>query len=177
MVNLIEVFLEIVKVTVPALIVFATVYFLFKKYTENLLRQQAIATKQDNKGIAFPLRMQAYERLVLFCERISLHNLMLRVRNENMSAADLKIALMVSIQQEYEHNISQQVYVSENLWKIINFAKNDTINVINLVSRTIETNASSLEMSHAIFKYLNEAKQTSLDTARSAISQEASTYL
>jgi hypothetical protein len=177
MVNVLEVFLEIVKVTVPALIVFATVYFLFKTYTENLLRQQAMATKQDNKGMGFPLRMQAYERLALFCERISLHNLMLRVRNESMSAADLKVALMVSIQQEYEHNISQQVYVSENLWKIISFAKNDTINVINLVSRTIEVNASSLEMSHAIFKYLNEAKQTSLDTARSAISQEASAYL
>lgn len=177
MFKFLEVILEIIKVTVPALIVFATVYFLFKTYTENLLRQQAMETKQDNKGMSFPLRMQAYERLALFCERISLGNIILRVRDEKMTAADLKVALMVAIQQEYEHNISQQVYVSENLWKIINFAKNDTINVINIVSQSVNADASSLEMSHAIFKYLNEVKETSLDTARSAISQEASTFL
>lgn len=177
MVNVLEVFLEIVKVTVPALVVFATVFYLFKTYTENQQQQRMIELKQGNRNLAFPLKMQAYERLALFCERISLSNLMLRVRDEKMNAADLKVALMVAIQQEYEHNISQQVYVSENLWKIISFAKNDTINVINLVSKTIDNDASSLDMSHAIFRYLDEARQTSLDTARSAISQEASTFL
>lgn len=172
-----KVLLEIVKVTVPALIVFATVYYLFKNYLEHDSQRRRMEMSKDNKGLSFPLRMQAYERLALFCERISLGNLILRVRNEQMSSADLKVALMVAIQQEYEHNISQQVYVSENLWKIIAFAKNDTINVINLVSKTVSPDASSLDMSHAIFRYLDEVKQTSLDTARSAISQEASNYL
>ena len=127
--------------------------------------------------MSFPFKMQAYERLALFCERISLGNLMLRVRNEKMSAADFRLAMMVAIQQEYEHNISQQVYVSEELWKIIMFAKNDTINIIDLVSKTIPIDGNSLDLSRAVFNYLNEVKNTSLDKARSAISQEASTFL
>ncbi len=177
MIDILEVLLEIVKLTVPALVVFATVFYMFKTYNENQQQLRMIELKQTNQNLSFPLKMQAYERLALFCERISLHNLILRIRNENMNAADLKVALMVAIQQEYEHNISQQVYVSENLWKIISFAKNDTINVINLVSKTVDTESSSLDMSHAIFRYLDEVRQTSLDTARSAISQEASTFL
>ncbi len=177
MVTALEVFLEIIKVTLPALIVFLTVFYMFKTYMENEQRKNAIQMRKENKSMSFPFKMQAYERLALFCERISLSNLMLRIRDEKMSAADLKLAMMVAIQQEYEHNISQQVYVSEDLWKIIMFAKNDTINIINLVSKTVDENASSLELSKSIFNYLNEVKNTSLDTARSAISQEASTFL
>ncbi len=177
MVTALEIFLEIIKVTVPALIVFLTVYYMFKTFMENEQRKHAIQLRNDNKGMSFPFRMQAYERLALFCERISLSNLMLRVRDEKMNAGDFRLAMMVAIQQEYEHNISQQVYVSEELWKIIMFAKNDTINVINLVSKTLPEGASSLDFSRSVFNYLNEVKNTSLDTARSAISQEASSHL
>ncbi len=172
-----EVLLEIIKISVPALIVFATVYYLFKTYNENSQRIRMMELKKENRNLAFPLKMQAYERLALFCERISLSNLMFRIRNEAMTAGGFRLALMVAIQQEYEHNISQQVYVSEDLWKIVNFAKNDTINVINLVSKTVDENASSLDLSRAIFTYLDEVKITPLDKARSAISHEASTYL
>ncbi len=177
MVTTLEIILEIIKVTVPALVVFATVYYMFKTYIEHEQRKLTIQMRKDNKSMSFPFKMQAYERLALFCERISLGNLMLRLRDEKMNAADFKLALMVGIQQEYEHNISQQVYVSEELWKIIMFAKNDTINVINLVAKTVNENDSSLEMSKALFNYLNEVKVTPLDKARSAISQEASSFL
>ncbi len=177
MVTTLEIILEIIKVTVPALIVFLTVFYMFKTYTENEQRNRIMEQRKDNKSMSFPFKMQAYERLALFCERISLSNLMLRVRDEKMNAADFRLALMVAIQQEYEHNISQQVYVSEELWKIIMFAKNDTINIIDLVSQTVPNDGTSLDLSRAIFNYLNEVKNTSLDKARSAISQEASTFL
>ncbi len=177
MVNILEVILEIIKVTVPALVVFLTVFYMFKTYMENEQRKNAIEMRKQNKGLSFPFRMQAYERLALFCERISLGNLMLRVRDEKMNAGDFRLAMMVAIQQEYEHNISQQVYVSEDLWKIIMFAKNDTINIIDLVSKTVDEKDPGLELSRSIFNYLNEVKNTSLDKARSAISQEAATFL
>ncbi len=172
-----EVILEIIKVTVPALVVFATVYYLFKTFLENQHKLQVLKMRKENKSHSFPIKMQAYERLMLFCERITLSNLMLRVRSENQTAGGLRLAMMIAIQQEFEHNVSQQVYVSEELWKIITFAKNDTINLVNIVAKTVDENASSQELSKAIFNHLNEVKVTPLDKARSAIVQEASVYL
>ncbi len=175
--QVLAVLLEIVKVTLPALVVFATVYYLFKTYLENDRAIRLAEMRNDGKDTLLPLRLQAYERLVLFCERISLSNLIARIRNEEMTAADLKVALMVAVQQEYEHNVSQQIYVSDNLWKIITFAKNDTINVVNIVSKSLPENASGLDFSRAIFRYLDEVKTTSADTARSAIREELAPLL
>ena len=109
-----EVMLEIIKITIPALVVFFTVYTLLKQFMEGQYKTQMLQFKQNQHKTTIPLRLQAYERLSLFCERISIPNLVLRLRNENMTAAELRMALMLGIQHEFEHNITQQVYVSTN---------------------------------------------------------------
>ncbi len=168
----VETILEIIKITVPALIVFLTIYYLMKQYNEQQYQLKMLEFKQKQQDKTLPLRLQAYERLSMFCERISLSNLVFRMRQENMTAKDLKIAMILAIQQEFEHNLSQQVYVSNDLWQIINIAKNETMAIINLLANGLAADAGSSELSQAIFKYLDEKEIGAIDQAKVAIKKE-----
>jgi hypothetical protein len=129
--SLMESFLEILKYTIPGLIVFATAYFLLKLYLDDrqMLNQQAM--HHDTIKITLPIRLQAYERLTLLCERASIPNTLLRIRMPEMTMGTLRGSLMLAIRQEFEHNISQQVYVSNTLWQIISLAKEETLSLIS----------------------------------------------
>ncbi len=168
-----EVILEIVKITVPALIVFFTVYSLLKQYLEGQYKSQMLQFKQNQNNTTIPLRLQAYERLSLFCERISIPNLILRLRTDDMTATDLRLALMLGIQQEFEHNITQQVYVSDQLWQIVKISRDDTLNIINLVYNSVDPKSDGREYAGTIFKYLQTREAISTERALVAIKKEA----
>ena len=129
-----ETVLEIIKYTLPSLIVFATSYYLLRQYLNNQYNMKALEMRSKYSQDAIPLKLQAYERLLLFCERINLHNLILRLKTSNMTNLELKNAMIISIQKEYEHNMAQQLYASQKLWDIITLAKNDTISIIGQCS-------------------------------------------
>jgi len=167
------VILEIVKITVPALIVFFTVYYLIKTYLEKEYQVKALEYKQEQIRTTVPLRLQAYERLSLFCERITIPSLVLRVRNSGMTALDLRLAMMVAIQQEFEHNITQQVYVSNQLWQIIQIARDDTVNVMNVVYQQVDAKADAQEYIQHLFKHWETREGQPLQKALQAIKKEA----
>ena len=146
-----SVILEIVKITVPALVVFLTVYYLLKQFLEGQHKLRLLDLKQSQQKESLPLRFQAYERLSLFCERIALPNLILRIRKEGMTSAQLQLSLMLAIQQEYEHNITQQVYVSDQLWQIVKIARDDAVNTIDVVSESVDPKSSAKELADALF--------------------------
>lgn len=172
-----SVILEIVKITVPALIVYFTVYNLLKQYLEGQHKMRMLEFKQSHQKESTPLRFQAYERLSLFCERIALPNLILRMRQEGMTAAQLRLSLLLAIQQEYEHNITQQVYVSDQLWQIIKIARDDAVNTIDIVSEDIDPKADATILATELFKFLERRESTGLDKALVAIKKEASLLL
>ncbi len=171
--NWLSVVLEIIKLTIPALIVFITVYYLLKQYLDGQYRLRLLDYKQQRSGSSIILRMQAYERLSLFCERINLPGLLLRTQADGMTATELRIALMLNVQQEYEYNQTQQVYVSESLWEIIKLAKDDVLNTITTVGASIEANADARKFSEALIAFLNERDSTGPMIALKAIRKEA----
>ncbi len=168
--------LEIVKLTVPALIVFLTVYYLLKQYLESQRQLKAMEIKKGQQETTLPLRLQAYERLSLFCDRISIPNLLLRWKKPGMTAAELKYALLLAIQQEYEHNITQQVYVSDQLWQIVKIARDDAVNFISLVADSVDSKARGEEFSEALIQYLS-TREMAVDKALIAIKREAGILL
>ena len=119
MANVVNVLLEIIKITVPALIVFFTVHHLLKTYLEKQYQLKVLEHKQSNKGTTTPMRLQAYERLSLFCERISIPSMLLRLKEGTQTVTELRFKLLMAMQQEFEYNITQQVYVSDQLWQIL----------------------------------------------------------
>ncbi len=155
-----EVLLEIIKIIFPAAIVFATSYFLLKGMLDKESKMRLYEIRKRDRKETMAIRLQAYERLALLLERISPGNLIPRVRQSGMSARALQIELMANIRAEFEHNLSQQIYVSSELWDTINIAKNQTLKVINLVSASIPEDADSLALSKAILDYYIQAERS-----------------
>ncbi len=125
-----DAFLDVLKYTIPALIVFATVFYLFRNFLNQQYQIEALKFRQSQNKEILPLRLQAYERLMMFCERINIDNLAYRLSSADMTVADMRQAMLIAVQQEYEHNVSQQVYTSDKLWEIIQLAKEQVQSVI-----------------------------------------------
>lgn len=162
-------FLDILKYTIPALIVFVTVYFLFKSFLNQQYQMEALKLRQSQSRDILPVKLQAYERLMMLCERISIDQLVYRLTHPDMGCQEVRNACLVAIQQEYEHNLSQQVYVSSSLWKIIELAKNQLQVVIS------ETEGTTVaEWVIQVKKNLTESGSDPVQYAKSAIREEAS---
>ena len=141
----------------------------------NSLRWQEIQLEKAKATL--PLRLQAYERLTLLCERITIPNLIKRLRTEGASANDFRLALLIGIQQEFEHNVTQQIYVSENLWTILKVARDNTAEIINIAAEKLDDKADSNALIHEIFTLLTEQKGDSLAKAQAAFRQEAANFM
>ena len=172
-----SVLLEIIKITVPALIVFVTVYFVFKQYLDKQYQLKALEFRQSQQKSTLPMRLQAYERLSLFCERISISNLVLRLKTEGTPVKLLRVALLTAIQQEYEHNITQQVYVSENLWEIIKIARDEVVTLIHAVAEKMDPDEDAEKYASLLVQLDGQQDFSAIHTALQAIKKEAGLLL
>lgn len=167
-----ETFLEILKYILPALVVFITVYFLMKHYLDQQYKLSSLELRKQQYDNMLPLKLQAYERLAMFCERISVDNLSYRLTNSSSDAKSLSNAMLVAIQQEWEHNLSQQIYVSDKLWDIISLAKSNMQAVISQAASDIETTASPATLINKIMSIQAGNRMDSVTAARKAIKEE-----
>jgi hypothetical protein len=138
--DILELFLNLI----PAILVGAIAYYFFKQHIENEDRRRRFLLQKEMQKEAFPLRLQAYERMVLFLERIAPSKLLTRVTPTSSNKEDYEVLLIANIEQEFEHNLSQQIYVSDECWNIITAAKNATIQLIrkaNMLEKTDTANA------------------------------------
>lgn len=119
--------LELLMYTVPSLITGGLAYYLFDSYFKDQQNTRRWLIQKENQKQSLPLRLQAYERLALFLERINPTKLLIRVAPLNNNKIDYQNLLIQHIEQEYEHNITQQVYVTDALWTILLTAKNTII--------------------------------------------------
>ncbi|MCF6307247.1 MAG: hypothetical protein L3J09_04755 [Flavobacteriaceae bacterium] len=118
----------------PAIVVGLVAYFFFKGHTANEEgRRRYLIQKEAQKNI-IPIRLQAYERLTLFLERIDPNKLLLRVKPFSDELQKYESLLIQNIDNEYEHNLAQQIYITPECWNLINAAKNATIQVIRQAS-------------------------------------------
>lgn len=134
--------------------------------------------ENENKKPADPetlkLRLQAYERLTLLSERISLQNLISRVHNAGLSSRQMQASLIDSIKQEYDYNVSQQIYVSPEVWKAINNLKEQNIYIVNQLGSTLPLQASGLDLNKQIVDFLiNNPKASLHNIVMEAINFEA----
>jgi hypothetical protein len=172
-----DVILEILKLTLPALIVFITVYYVLRQYLNSQYQLKLLDLRKEQQSQTLPLKLQAYERLSLFCERISFESLIMRLRSGNMNVDQLRYAMLVSVQKEYEHNLSQQVYVSEQLWEIIRIAKDEVLGIINSVANEMDGKAPAEELSNRLLDVFEEKGKLALNKAGLAIRKEVSIWL
>lgn len=159
-------------------LIFLWVLFaVFKKFFETQLQLKSMEPKPELKSDQKVLKLQAYERLLLFCERVSLPTLLLRIASGSISAKGLHSALIMAIQQEYEHNVTQQLYISDQLWEIIKLAKNQMIEIISQAKDGLGTEASGTDLSNELMDFVTKQNMTPIDTAKMAIKKEAGLIL
>lgn len=162
--------LEIIAYSVPSLITGGVAYYLFTAYFKDQQNTRRWLLQKDARKDALPLRLQAYERMVLFLERINPTKLLLRIAPQSNDKTEYENVLIGQIEQEFEHNLTQQLYLSEECWTIILTAKNSTIQMIRKVSRN-ETVADADGLRELLLNELMQ-KQTPSNAALAFIRNE-----
>ena len=175
--ELTELLLDVLKFSVPGFIVYLVVRTMLREYFQNERAANAARLRQQSRETALQLRFQAYERLTLLCQRIHTPNLVLRIYQEGMTAQALRASLFLAIQQEFEHNVTQQVYVSEQLWQIIQLARNQQINIIDQVAEQFASGDSGKDFRTALLKHVGMLQEDPIEKALLAIKKEAGNYL
>lgn len=126
--------LELLFYILPAVVVGVIAFYFFNLHTRNEERRRRYLLHKEAQKQALPLRLQAYERMALFLERIAPGNLLVRIKPTGDDKEDYLTLLIRAIEQEFEHNLAQQIYISEECWNVIKASKNATINNIRKIA-------------------------------------------
>jgi hypothetical protein len=169
-------FLDILKYILPSLIVFLAVYFVLKKHLDTQLKSQVITGRQGQQGTVLPIRLQAYERMVLLLERITPQNLVMRVANNNLTAGQVHQELLASIRAEFEHNLTQQVYISKGAWEAVKRAKEETIKLINIAASRVNDNSKGVELSKMVLEMSMQIEKMPTQVAIDFMKEEARSF-
>jgi len=128
--------IEILAYTLPSLITGGVAYFLFESYFKDQQNTRRWLLQKDNRKDTLPLRLQAYERMTLFMERINPSQLLVRITPISDDKNEYTNYVIAQVEQEFEHNLAQQIYISDECWSIITTAKNATIQMIRLAAKS-----------------------------------------
>jgi hypothetical protein len=152
-----DVLIEFAKILLPASLVLYAAYLFVRTQVQKEIEWKKLELRGKSVDTVLPIRLQAYERMTLFLERISPQNLLVRLNNSGMPAREFHQLLLQEIRNEFNHNVTQQVYLSPEVWELIKNAKEDLILAINESAAEVEVDAPSIELSKKIFeKFLNK---------------------
>ncbi|MDX1627862.1 MAG: hypothetical protein R3345_04130 [Fulvivirga sp.] len=167
--------IEFGKIILPAAVVLYAMYLMVKSFLDKEIQKKQLEVRGKSIETVLPNRLHAYERICLFLERMSPNNLIVRLNSGKFSAEELQQILLNEIREEYNHNVSQQVYMSDEAWEMVKSAKEDLIVTINDVASGIPRDASSMDLAKAIFeKYMskeNDPIQNALTKVKDEIRQ------
>ncbi|MBD81097.1 MAG: hypothetical protein CL840_19420 [Crocinitomicaceae bacterium] len=167
-----EIILELLKITIPAVAVMVTSYFVIKHMLDAQYRRQELELRREISKSITPNKINAYERIVLFLERIHPAELVLRVHRKGMNSQKFQAELVKTVREEFQHNLTQQLYVSNTAWGYIRNSKEETIKLINVASSKVPDNASAIDLSNMIFQIMGKIEQHPVDIAKDYLKQE-----
>lgn len=163
---------EILKFTLPILIViggiFAVIILFFRLAEKRLAEQRKLKASKTTLN----LRLQAYERLTLFLERIEPYQLLARYSDPRMPAKDLHRNIIVGIKDEFDHNISQQLYISGEAWTLVKTARESVVHVFNKAADGLPENASAKDLAAKVLGKDNTGAEENLNIAISRLKKE-----
>jgi len=167
-----ETFMELLKIFLPALLVMLTAWLVIR----SMLRDDQERRRQDlllqTVKTITPVRLQAYERVVLFLERITPESLIMRTARADMTAQQMQSALVTGVRSEYEHNLSQQIYMSNEAWEMVKNARGTVVRLVNSVASQLPPNATGEELSRMLLEEVMEMDAEPTKTAIGYIKSE-----
>jgi hypothetical protein len=164
--------LDIIKYTVAGLGVVWIAFYLLKPYLDRSESIQLLEFKKSISAQTLPLRLQAYERVVLFIERVNPANMLLRLNGPGITAAEMHALIVNEVRNEFQHNITQQIYVSSRAWGVVKQLKDDTLSIVNNAVKALPETATGLELSKTILGHLSHLENNPYDIGASMIRKD-----
>lgn len=163
--------------TISFLLSILAIFFAVFSFSKN-----TTATRETPAGTAefnsTPLRLQAYERLLLLTERMALPSLISRLNQPQLSATEMKVMLAETIKQEFDHNITQQLYVSTTAWEAVRNLKEQQILLINQVAASLDDRATGAQLNKKLLELLLAQSEGALpELVASTLRQEAQRWM
>ena len=169
--------IEFLKYCIPALCVLLATWLVMHKFYRSETEKRLWELKRLSQKEISPLRMRAYERLTLLLERTMPEHILTSLNLAEMTPLDLQTHMMQTIRQEFEHNISQQIYVSDEVWAMIENAKNQTIAFVNTIAQQMPADSNTLDFAKTLITAYRTNGDTPNDIALQALKNEAKTLL
>ena len=144
--------IEFGKILIPASVVLYAAFLFVRSFIQKDVDLKRLDIRGRSIETVLPNRLHAYERMTLFLERMSPQNLLVRLNTASIPARDFQQVLLAEVRNEYNHNVSQQIYISEEVWELIKNAKEDLIVSINDAASEVGEEATSLDLSKKIFE-------------------------
>lgn len=157
---------------IPAVVTGVLAFYFFKQFVRNEDNRRSFLVRKELEKHALPIRLQAYERMALFLERIIPAKLLIRIAPTSSNKEAYETLLIATIEQEFEHNLSQQIYLSDECWSIISASKNATIQLIRKASLLPKTDTAN-KLREVILTEMMEKRPPS-DAGLSYIKNEVS---
>jgi hypothetical protein len=161
---------------VPAVLVLVTAFYLIRKFLDNQHKLRLIEARLQTQKDLLPLKLQAYERLTLFLERIAPNNLLGRVYQPGMTVREFHLELLSVIKQEFEHNVTQQIYVSPQAWHAVRRAREDVVRLINTSAAGADPQGKGAELNKRIFESILSEEEQPTQKAIDYIKEEVNRY-
>ena len=165
-------FIQVAIAALGGTITVMVAYFLIKNDIQNYFRFKFLNSNKESKATLLPLRLQAHERLIVFIERINPSNLLLRLHQPGISLVALQNIVLNEIKNEYQHNITQQLYVNFTSWQIVRKLKDDTIAMINNTVQGMPQSAEGIDLSKKILQHMSEIEENPDEMAINILKKE-----
>ncbi|WP_316823182.1 hypothetical protein [Pedobacter gandavensis] len=162
----------VVPITVAGVLTVSAGYYLIKSDIEKYFTLRFTNAKKEDSTQLFSLRLQAHERLIVFVERINPSNLFLRLYVPGISAQELQALVLNEIRAEYQHNVTQQLYVSEIIWKVIRKLKDDTLAMVNQGVQGLPESARGMDLSRKVLQHMAEIADNPYDLTLDLIKKD-----
>jgi hypothetical protein len=172
------IFYLLIVVAIPSIVIFGAVYYFTNKWTEVQREKNKLSALNQSKSNQtgksnttdlakhfFPLQVEAYQRMVLFLERIAPNNMIMRLNNPGLPARAFQEKLLSNVRQEYEHNLAQQIFISPQAWEMVKNSKEDVLKIINMAATKMEDTALANDLSKSVFEITAQLKDQPTDAA------------
>jgi len=169
--------LEIAKIILPAFAVMLLALFFFDRLTDQKKTKYKSSKDVERGKVVLPLKIKAYERLIVMMERFRPKGLVMRSNTGHMTAGQLQLEIMRNIREEFEHNISLQMYVSERAWLAVGDAKENALQLVKVASTKVQPESTALELSQEIFTLQEKVGAQAIDMALKALNLEIKAQL
>ena len=163
-------FLAILGFTSISIII---IVFLFLKWQSQ--KEQVnleVELKKQRQEFFLPNRVDAYERAILLMERLHPNSLVMRLNNPGLPATIMHAEFLKTIREEFDHNITQQLFISPIAWKLLRDSKEELVKLINLAASQVQENATAIELSAKIFELVAQLEKLPSEVATEFLKKE-----